>query len=128
MSSSPTFISQTYFPPLSTLTFNSMITRLYRNNLCGSGRAIQTNSSTKSGSCQARCVTSTPSLWRIHYPRHRESLKNTKAVLTIYLFRVLTLRGFWIYHPCFTPTVSEKGSLSDRIQVQSTQHRITCVS
>lgn len=53
MSSSVTFISQTYFPQSGTSTFNYSSTRLCRKNLCGSGRTTEPHSSTRSSSCQS---------------------------------------------------------------------------
>lgn len=45
----------------------------------------------------------------------------------IYFFAVPTQLAF-VSATYLTPIVSEKGSLSDRIQDQSTPPRITCVS
>lgn len=94
MSSFVIFISRTYFPQLGTSTLNSTFTGLCGKNLCGSGRAIQSNRGTKSSSYQS-------STGDLHAPalentlfKYKASLKNGKAIPTTYFFTVLTLLAF----------------------------------
>lgn len=98
ISSFANYISQTYFLPLSASPFNSTITGLCRHNFCGSGQAIEPNSSPRSGLPQPSGWPPCP-LWRTHCSKHRESLKNGKAIL-IRLFFLSLPWVFCVCHPC----------------------------
>lgn len=74
---------------------------------------------------RAQWVTSVLPVWRTHCSNHRVSLENGKAILTIYFFRVLTLWVFVFATHVSPPIVSEKGSLTDRIQEHTTHHHMS---
>lgn len=122
MSSSAAYRSQTSFLPLSTSLFNSPITRLCRNKVCGSGRAEQADSGTRSGSTLVGDLQ--PPLCWTHCSKHGASLKTRKAILINYFFSPCPW-GFCVCHPRVTLIVSEKRSHSDGIQAQHTAPRIT---
>lgn len=128
MSSSATYISQTYFLPLSTSPFNSTITRLCRNNFCGSGWATQPNNSTRSGSSQSLGGDlHAPTLENTLFKAYSEPEKRKSNPDKLFFFQSLP-EGFCVCHPHVPLIVSEKASLSDGIQVQSTPPRITHVN
>lgn len=113
MSSSAAFISQTYFLPLSASPFHSTITRLCRNNFCGSGWAIQSNRGTRSGSCQSLVSDPMPRLCGEHTVQIREQAWQMGKQFWQFFF----LHVFCVCHPHAT-----------WIPVQSTPPRITRVS
>lgn len=86
MSASATYISQTYFLPLSTSPFNSTITRLCRNSFLVQDEQYSPTMAPGVAFLRAYLVTSMPLLWRTHCSKHTASLKNGKAILVNYLF------------------------------------------
>lgn len=125
-SSFASFIYLTYFPPLSTSTFNSTITRWCRNNnVCGSEEQY-------SPAVAPEELLPKPDGWPSHPHNWEHAVQITEQACKMgkrswwSIFSEFLLCGFFMFATHMSPPiVSENVSLSGKIRIQHIQHRIT---
>lgn len=105
---------------ISTIKHHSAASGSCRNNLCGLGRTIQSNTGTKSGSCQSSVGDLHAPTWENTLFKSWGKLETQESNSDHLFFQSPDSVGFSVCHP------REKGSLCDRIQVQGSQHNCMC--